>query len=107
MPRKKKEPEFEVREPNRHEKRQIVRSERLKAKHEERGYRNIPTQKQLMIAFYQHKPSLRKTPEQESIFRKMKNIEKHLRIGKATKGGERRTHLDLAVFYIKKYGFNK
>ena len=45
------------------------------------------------------------TPKEQSIIRKVKNVQKHLNIAKATHGHESNVHVEKAGKLIKKYGF--
>ncbi len=44
-------------------------------------------------------------PEDQSLQKKIKNVQKHLRIAKAAKGIESQTHVEKAGKLIEKYGF--
>lgn len=89
----KSKKKVEEHKPNRHDRRMGEKFNRLSTKN-------------LMGKFKaNNKVSHRRTPEQESRFRKAKNVLKHIRISQKATGYEAYVHKVKAVKLFKKYGY--
>lgn len=66
---------------------------------------NSLTKKQLKKRVIKAKKSTVLTPKQQSLKKKINNVQKHLTIAKATQGSESQGHIEKAGKLIEKYGF--